>query len=133
MQNHEQTIYAQVGGAATFKRLVAVFYAKIEADTELRPMFPDDLEPGKRWQELFLAQFFGGPNQYQVERGHPRLRMRHMPFPIDQAARNRWLQHMLDAVDEVGIEEPARTMMRSYFERASLHMINVDTTPEEIT
>ncbi len=123
--NQERTIYELVGGEPVFKQLVDRFYAKIEADPVLRPMFPEDMEAGKRWQFLFLSQFFGGPTTYNDERGHPRLRMRHMPFVIDREAREHWLRHMVEAVDEVGIEEPMRTMMRSYFERASEHMINV--------
>ncbi len=125
MTESEQTIYEMVGGEPTFKRLVDVFYARIEADATLRSMFPDDLEPGKRWQYLFLMQVFGGPKLYAAERGHPRLRMRHMPFPIDQAARDAWLGHMLAAIDEVGITEPARSAMLEYFERGSAFMINI--------
>ncbi len=94
-------------------------------------MFPDDLEAGKHWQFLFLTQFFGGPARYAQERGHPRLRMRHMPFPIDRMARDHWLGHMLAAIDEAGIEEPARSTMREYFERASEHMINLYAAPED--
>ena len=126
MQADQQTLYDLVGGEATFRRLVDVFYANVEADPVLRPLFPDDLEAGKHWQFLFLSQFFGGPSTYSDERGHPRLRMRHDPFPIDQQARDRWLRHMIDAVDAVGIEEPMRSMMTDYFERASTHMINKD-------
>lgn len=126
MQADQQTLYDLVGGEATFRRLVDVFYAKVEADPVLRPMFPADLEAGKQWQFLFLSQFFGGPAAYAEQRGHPRLRMRHEPFPIDQQARDHWLRHMLDAVDAVGIEEPMRSMMTDYFERASTHMINKD-------
>jgi hemoglobin len=124
--DQQPTIYELVGGEPVFKQLVDRFYAKIEADPVLRPMFPEDMAEGKRWQFLFLSQFFGGPATYHEERGHPRLRMRHMPFVIDRKAREHWLWHMLEAVDEVGIEEPMRTMMRSYFERASEHMINVE-------
>jgi hemoglobin len=58
------------------------------------------------------------------ERGHPRLRMRHFPFEIDDKARDHWLEHMLTSIDEVGIQEPARTVMRQYFERASTFLIN---------
>jgi hemoglobin len=119
------TIYEFVGGEPTFQWLVDEFYARVEADALLRPLFPADLEPGKRWQRLFLMQFFGGPQAYAEERGHPRLRMRHNPFPIDGEARAHWLQHMLDAIDVVGIEEPARAEMREYFVRASEHMINM--------
>jgi hemoglobin len=127
----ERSIYEVAGGDAVFRKLVDVFYAKIEADDLLRSMFPDDLGPGKRWQFLFLTQFFGGPPRYQEERGHPRLRMRHAPFPIDQRARDRWLTHMLASVDEVGIQEPARTVMREYFERAASHMVNTYTFGED--
>ncbi len=124
MQSDGQTIYEMVGGEPTFLRLVDAFYARVEADPVLRPMFPDDLEYGKRWQFLFLSQYFGGPPQYGVERGHPRLRMRHMPFVIDQTARDHWLAHMLAALDEIDVEEPALSIMREYFERASAFMIN---------
>src|SRR5690606_10812010 len=75
-------------------------------DEVLRPMFPDDMEPGKRWQFLFLSQFFGGPTDYGAERGHPRLRMRHMPCVIDNTARDRRLTQMLEAVIEVSHDEP---------------------------
>ena len=125
MSDSEISVYDQVGGDPTFRRLVDTFYDKIEVDPELRSMFPPDLAPGRQWQFLFLTQFFGGPARYSQERGHPRLRMRHMPFPIDQAARDRWLKYMLESIDEVGIDEPARSTMREYFERGSAFMINL--------
>lgn len=118
------SIYELAGGEATFARLVDAFYARVEADPLLRPMFPDDLEAGKHWQFLFLMQYFGGPARYAEERGHPRLRMRHMPFAIGQAAADAWLGHMLAAIDVIGISEPARSAMREYFERASAFMVN---------
>ncbi|PJF38638.1 MAG: globin, partial [Phototrophicales bacterium] len=90
MSIHE--IYDLIGGASTVQRLVDEFYARVEADEELRSIFPDDLEPGKHYQFLFLSQFFGGPTNYSDERGHPRLRMRHMPYPINKTARDKWLQ-----------------------------------------
>jgi hemoglobin len=121
----EVTVYETIGGDATFQKLVDRFYTRVEADPKLRPIFPQDLEPGKRWQCLFLIQFFGGPQYYAEERGHPRLRMRHNPFPISQEARDLWLGHMLTAIDEVGIQEPARGVMREYFERGSAFMINL--------
>lgn len=125
MSENEITVYEFVGGDETFQKLVDVFYAKVEADDVLRAIFPDELESGKHWQFLFLTQYFGGPQRYAQERGHPRLRMRHGPFPIDANARDRWLSYMLEAVDEVGIEEPAKSMMRDYFERASAMMVNL--------
>ncbi len=119
-----QSVYDMLGSEEPFRKLVDSFYAKIEGDAVLRPMFPDNLEQSKRWQFLFLLQFFGGPKRYMQERGHPRLRMRHSPFPIDVQARDHWLQHMLAAIDDAGIAEPARSVMREYFERASAFLIN---------
>ena len=118
------TIYETIGGDATFWQLVDAFYAHVEQDPLLRTMFPDDMQPGKERQFLFLTQYFGGPARYNALHGHPRLRMRHMPFPIDQDARNAWLNAMLTAIDEVGIPEPARTAMRDYFERGATFMVN---------
>jgi hemoglobin len=124
MAMDEQDVYETVGGDPTFQRLVDAFYRAVEADPLLRPMFPSDLEEGKRWQFLFLTQFFGGPLRYSEVRGHPRLRMRHSPFPINRAASDAWLGHMLQAIDEVGIAEPSRGLMRAYFERGAPFMIN---------
>lgn len=120
----QASVYELVGGEATFWALVEAFYRRVEADPLLRPMFPADLEEGKRWQALFLIQYWGGPAQYQAERGHPRLRMRHMPYAITPQASETWLNHMLAAIDEVGIAEPARSMMRQYFMEGAAFMIN---------
>lgn len=118
------TVYDQVGGDSVFRELVDRFYARVEVDPVLRPLFPADLGPGKEWQTLFLTQFFGGPARYNTERGHPRLRGRHLPFPIGSREAEAWLGHMLAAVDEVGITEPARTAMRDYFTYAARFLRN---------
>ena len=122
--SQELTIYALAGGDAPFRELVDHFYARIERDPLLRPLFPADLESGKERQFLFITQYFGGPPRYNQLRGHPRLRMRHAPFAIDQAARDAWAGHMLAAIDEVGFAEPVRSALRDYFERAATFMIN---------
>jgi len=119
-----RSIYEIVGGEAAIAAIVDAFYAGVAQDEVLRPMYPRDLRQPKRHLYLFLLQFFGGPRRYSEERGHPRLRMRHFPFAIDQDARDRWLRHMLAAVDAAGIEEPARAWMRQYFERSSAFLIN---------
>lgn len=126
MTDADVNVFEVAGGEVVFLRLVDEFYARVEADPVLRPMFPPDLEQGKRWQFLFLMQYFGGPAQYIQERGHPRLRMRHMPFVIDQEGRDHWLRCMLEAIDAVDIPEPARAVMRDYFERASTFMVNAE-------
>jgi len=107
-----------------FRRLADAFYARVDHDPRLRAMFPDDLTTAREHLALFLAQRFGGPSDYLVQRGHPRLRMRHMPFRITQVERDAWLEHMLAALDEIAIPEPARSQMRSYFEDSATFLIN---------
>jgi hemoglobin len=119
-----QTVYEQAGGMETFRRLADAFYRRIEADPFLRPMFPRHLTSAREKQALFLAQYFGGPTTYSERRGHPRLRMRHMPFSIGAKERDAWVKHMLEAMDEVGIGEPAKSIMRRYFEDAGTFLIN---------
>jgi len=121
--SHE-TLYERVGGDETFWTLVEAFYRRIETDPLLRPLFPDNLEAGKHRQFLFLTQYWGGPARYELERGHPRLRMRHAPFAIDQTARDAWFGHMIAAIDEAGIGGTDRSLLVEYFERAATFMIN---------
>jgi hemoglobin len=118
------TVYDQIG-AEGFERLVAGFYRRVAQDPILRPMYPEaDLGPAERRLRLFLIQLFGGPTTYSDERGHPRLRLRHVPFRINEAARDVWVRHMLAAMDEAAIDEPARSTLREYFERVATGLIN---------
>lgn len=125
------TFYDEVGGQATFDRLVTAFYDRVQRDEVLWPMYPhDDLE-GAIWRlSTFLAQYFEGPTTYSEARGHPRLRMRHQPFHVNPDARDRWLAHMRAAVDEVCAEPGSRispmhrVTMLEYFDRASRAMVN---------
>ena len=95
----QSTLYERAGGMSTFERLVDAFYRDVADDEVLRPMYPEeDLGPAKERLTLFLAQYWGGPRTYDQERGHPRLRMRHVPFAIDADARDRWLVHMRAAL-----------------------------------
>jgi hemoglobin len=118
-----QRIYQDIGDEG-FRALVEAFYRRVEADPLLRAIFPADLSNGRERQYLFLRQFFGGPAEYSERHGHPMLRRRHFPFAITREARDHWLGHMLAAIDEVGIPEPHASLMREYFERFSLEMIN---------
>ncbi len=118
------TVYEAIGGSATFERLVEMFYAGVADDPVLRRLYPKDLTDSKRHLTLFLIQYFGGPGTYSKERGHPRLRMRHLPFPIDQAARDAWVGHMSAAVDSLDLPEAARKELRGYFEGAATFLIN---------
>lgn len=119
------TLYDHVGGQPFFDTLVDRFYDGVESDAALRAMYPDDLEPGKRALALFLAQYFGGPTTYSDEKGHPRLRMRHVNFRIGPAERDGWLKHMTAAVEASGADEQTRDQMHGYFAMAAEHMINV--------
>ena len=102
----ETTVYDAAGGMPFFEQLVAHFYDGVASDPVLRPLYPDDLAPSTRHLTLFLAQYWGGPTTYDAERGHPRLRMRHAPFAIGPAERDRWLVHMRAAISTMA---PART------------------------
>ncbi len=124
----ETTLYAVVGGASFFERLVDAFYEGVAEDPVLLPLYPEapDLTGARHRLTLFLIQYWGGPTTYMVERGHPRLRMRHMPFVIGPAERDRWLVHMRAALASVGADLPAelRTRMDDYFGMAAEAMRN---------
>ena len=119
----QPNLYAQLG-PEPFWRIARAFYARIDRDAFLRPMFPADLEEPIRNQAEFLIQYFGGPQDYSARKGHPRLRMRHMNFPIDVDARNAWMACMIGALEDAAIPEPARSQMRDSFERTATFLMN---------
>lgn len=116
--------YEAVGGHATFKKLVDKFYEGVASDELLRPMYPEDLGPANDRMRMFLEQYWGGPLTYGEQRGHPRLRMRHVPFRVDFAARDRWLAHMRAAVDSLGLSPLHESTLWDYLERAAHSMVN---------
>ena len=121
----DDNLYERVGGHDTFVRLVAAFYTGVAADPVLRPMYPDDELDGAMWRlTAFLEQYWGGPGTYSIERGHPRLRMRHNPFSVTPDARERWLHHMTGALDSLALSPMDHALMLDYFERAATAMIN---------
>ena len=123
------SFYDEVGGAATFEKLVHEFYVGVAADDALRALYPEeDLGPAERRLRMFLEQYFGGPNAYSQERGHPRLRMRHAPFPVTLDMRDRWMRHMLAAMDTLDLDEAHAEAMRDYFMRAAHMLVNTDET-----
>jgi hemoglobin len=117
-------MYERVGGDAFFERLVDRFYAGVETDAVLRPLYPDDLEKPNEHLRLFLIQYWGGPRTYDEQRGHPRLRMRHAPFAIGLAERDAWLRLMLSALAEAGLDGEAEAEMAEYFRVAATQLIN---------
>ncbi len=117
--------WREVGGRPTFEKLVRAFYAGIETDPVLLPMYPaDDLEGAIQRLTGFLEQYWGGPGTYSEERGHPRLRMRHMPFTVNPDARDRWLLHMRAAVDSLELSPLHDATLWGYLERAAHAMVN---------
>jgi hemoglobin len=119
-----ETLYERVGGMAFFDQLVERFYTGVAEDQLLRPMYPEDLGPARTRLSLFIAQYFGGPDDYDKLRGHPRLRMRHFPFPIDHAARDAWLKHMEASLDQAQCQDEDREQMRAYFRAAADFLVN---------
>jgi hemoglobin len=119
------TFFEAVGGEPTFRKLVDVFYAGVASDEILRPMYPeDDLGPAADRLRLFLIQYWGGPNTYSSERGHPRLRMRHAPFHVGPVERDAWLTHMRAAVTSLDLPEDQEATLWEYLERAAHFMVN---------
>jgi hemoglobin len=120
-----RTFYAEIGGEPTFRALVERFYAGVREDPVLRPMYPaDDWAGAETRLRMFLEQYWGGPTTYSENRGHPRLRMRHAPFAIDEVARDAWLSHMRAAVDSLELPAEQDATLWGYLEMAALSMQN---------
>ncbi len=121
----EESFFEAVGGESVFRRLVHRFYQGVAQDELLRPMYPEeDLGPAEERLTLFLMQYWGGPRTYSEQRGHPRLRMRHAPFRVDQAAHDAWLHHMRVAVDELALAPEAERQLWDYLTYAAASMVN---------
>ena len=132
------TVYRTVGGQDFFDALVDRFYDAVERDPLLRPMYPRDLRGSRERLAGFLAQYWGGPPRYSEKRGHPRLRMRHLPFVIGSAERDAWMEHMTASLDAATLADGTgrplpdeiRAAMFDHFDNAATHLINQpDATP----
>ena len=120
----DQDIYAAIGEDG-FHRLVAAFYRQVPGDDMLGPMYPAaDLAGAEQRLRDFLIGRFGGPPRYIEQRGHPRLRLRHNPFPIDRAARDRWLTLMSNALDEAALPADVEMFLRTFFAEVSEMLVN---------
>ena len=120
----EEDIYQRIGEEG-FTRLIRSFYAHVPDDPILGLMYPqDDLAAAEQRLRDFLIGRFGGPQRYIEQRGHPRLRMRHMPFAIDTAARNQWVMLMDRALDEARFPEDVAVLLREFFHGMATFMIN---------
>jgi len=119
-----QTLYDRLG-EESFAKLTRVFYEQVSQDPVLKPMYPEeDLGPAERRLRMFLEQYWGGPDTYQQERGHPRLRMRHFPFKIGPKAKQAWLDAMRKAVDSLQLSPLDDGELWSYLDRAAQAMQN---------
>ncbi len=126
----QPSFFEQVGGHPTFERLVHRFYQGVAQDPELKAMYPEqDLGPAEDRLRLFLEQYWGGPTTYSQERGHPRLRMRHHPYAVTPDMRDRWLQHMRVAVEELALAPLHASLLWDYLERAAHSMVNAMQDP----
>ena len=124
-----ETFFARVGGEPFFRALVDDFYKGVVTDPILAPMYPaEDLAGANERLRLFLIQYWGGPETYSEQRGHPRLRMRHLPFKVDAAARDAWLQHMLAAVELRELPSELHDELVTYLVQVAHFLMN--TEPE---
>jgi hemoglobin len=125
-------MFHAVGGEKFFVDLVDRFYDGVENDHVLIPLYPEgsDTVGARRRLALFLMQYFGGPDTYMQERGHPRLRMRHFPYAIGEKERDHWLLHMISAVESTvaeldhELQEPVRQELVGYMVNAAEHLRN---------
>jgi hemoglobin len=120
------SLYDAVGGMPFFERLVDAFYRGVASDDVLLPLYPEapDLSGARHRLTLFLAQYWGGPTTYNEERGHPRLRLRHMPFSIGPVQRDHWLVHMGAAVTQCAPTPEIAERLMAYFAPAAEQMRN---------
>jgi hemoglobin len=125
MTEMQQPLFERIDGVAFFERIVDEFYEGVMADPVLAPLYEaDDVDGARHRLSLFLAQYWGGPTTYLDERGHPKLRMRHFPFSIGAVERDRWVHHMLRAIERTTDDDQVRTMLIEYFVPAAEHLRN---------
>ena len=111
-------------GEENLKVLIADFYLGVKKDSILRPMYPDDLSAAEERLFLFMMQFLGGPKTYHQKRGLPQLRKRHFHFKIDENARNRWMEIMMDALEKNPMDKKEKDYLHEYFEGTATFLVN---------
>lgn len=128
----ETSFYDLVGGHDTFVRLVHGFYEGVAGDPVLRALYPEeDLGPAEIRLRMFLEQYWGGPNTYSEERGHPRLRMRHTPYAVTPEQRDRWLHHMLASVALLKLDREQEATLVDYLVRAAYMLVNAPDSEKD--
>ncbi|MGP0586542.1 globin domain-containing protein [Paenibacillus timonensis] len=122
--NQGVSLYDNLGGEETIRRLVEAFYPRVQREPLLGPLFPEDITPVMEKQFMFLSQFFGGPSLYSDAVGHPMMRARHLPFPVTQERAEAWLACMSAALEEIGVEEPLREFVLERLSGPAFHFVN---------
>ena len=118
------TLFGRVG-ETKLRDMVTAFYRRVQVDDLIGPMYPaDDWEGAEKRLADFIVYRFGGPQTYIEERGHPRLRGRHMPFSIGEAERDRWMKLMGEAMSEVAVPEPEAPIIGTFFAQVADMMRN---------
>ena len=123
------TAHERIGGDEGLKKLVTLFYDNMETLPEaklIRDLHPKDMRSAREKLFMFLSGWMGGPDRYIAAFGHPRLRARHLPFPIGKEERDQWLMCMRKALDEMDIESIFREQLMSSFTQTANHMMNKD-------
>jgi hemoglobin len=118
------SLFERVGGSEGVRAIVWRFYALVAADPDLRPLYPADLAPGRGKLALFLQQWLGGPGTYSELHGHPRLRMRHLPFAVTGHGAGRWLRYMRQALREEGVSDEDQREIFTGLAPLAHHMVN---------
>ncbi len=111
-------------GEESIKKLIKDFYIEIRQDDLLAPMYQGDFEGAEERLFLFMIQYLGGPQTYNEMRGHPRLRQRHIIFPVTEQAKENWLRNMKVALDKSEIAEPEKRFLWSYFKQTAEFLKN---------
>jgi hemoglobin len=123
MESYE-TLYDAIGGARTIRRLVELFYPKVQAHPLLGPLFPEDITPVMEKQYMFLTQFFGGPPLYSEQYGHPMMRARHLPFPITPERADAWLSCMAEALSQLELDKQLQELVLERLKGPAYHFVN---------
>ncbi|MFE5322154.1 globin [Paenibacillus sp. NPDC056579] len=123
-ESEQLTPFEALGGAETIRRIVDAFYPLVQANPVIGPLFPEDIDPVREKQYLFLTQFFGGPPLYSSLYGHPMMRARHLPFEITPERAEAWLGCMRQALDKVGLEPELKAFVLERLKGPAYHFIN---------
>ncbi len=125
MSGREELPVFDIVGRERLEAMVAAFYRRVPDDPILGPMYPeDDLDGAEERLRDFLVYRLGGPPDYLHKRGHPRLRMRHAPFAVDRAARDRWVELMGAAMQEAGLPQDVQVYLEQFLRDIATFLIN---------